>query len=67
MTDLKLIDELLCDLKQAAHCSWPDMEVYTSVTREAMHRLRTAYESDEMKVLTLGLAKHFAKTKADKG
>jgi len=59
LTDLKLIDELLCDLKRSGE-TWADVEQRTSITRAAMHRLRTAYASGEMPVITLSLAKHLA-------
>lgn len=62
MTDLKLIDELLCDIVQQQKLSWMDMETHTSITREAMKRLRFAYKSGEMPIITLGLANHFKRT-----
>lgn len=62
MTDLKLIDELLCSMRQLLGVSWADMERESSVTRDAMARLRAAWESGEMPVLTLGIAEHFRKT-----
>lgn len=58
-SDLKLIDELLCDLKAPGE-SWADVERKTSITRYAMARLRKAHASGEMPVITLGLANYFA-------
>lgn len=60
IADLKLIDELLCDLKQVAGLTWADLETYTSITRAAMVRLRGAWRL--MPAITLGLAKHFEAT-----
>lgn len=59
-SDLKLIDELLCDMKgMHTGTSWEDIEEFSSVTRRAMRRLREAYSSGEMTVITLGLANYF--------
>lgn len=62
MTDLKLIDELLCDIKQTNNLTWLQMEHHTSVTNEAMNRLRSAYRSGEARLITLGLALYFRAT-----
>lgn len=59
MTDLKLLDELLCDFKTATSRSWEEVEQYSSVTREAMQRLRDAWLADELPVVTLSLARYF--------
>jgi hypothetical protein len=59
MTDLKLIDELLCVVRQRNDLSWEEMERDSVVTREAMDRLRRAWRSGEMPVITLGLANYF--------
>jgi hypothetical protein len=65
-TDLKLIDELLCDLRERMRdrrcidpVSWEDVENDTSITRAAMARLRAAWKSGEMELITLSLAKYF--------
>lgn len=60
MTDLKLIDELLIDLLQAKHYrTVAELENHSSVTRDAMERLREASASGEMPVITLRLARYF--------
>lgn len=59
-TDLKLIDELLCDLKQElGDPPWKVVEFHTSITLHAMLRLRRAYTLGEMELITLSLAKYF--------
>jgi len=45
---------------------WADLEQQTSVTRAAMARLRAAYASGEMPVITLGLAKYFRAADAER-
>jgi hypothetical protein len=61
--DLKLIDELLCDLKMATGVrTWAEVEGYTSVTRQAMTRLRAAWRDREMASITLGLSNYFKGT-----
>ncbi len=62
LTDLKLIDELLVTLMWAKNLSPSDLEDYSSVTIAAMARLRRAYCSREMKVITASLARHFRMT-----
>lgn len=64
MSDLKLIDELLCDLRAVYGLSWAEMESHSSITRAAMRRLREAWTSGEMPVITLGIANHFRATKS---
>lgn len=59
MTDLKLIDELLCDLKSETGKSWAEIEKHSSVTREAMQRLYDAWTMGEMQMITLSLAVYF--------
>ena len=61
MTRLKLIDELLCDLKQPG-MTWEQVEKYSSVTREAMQMLRREWHAGRMKVITLSLANYFRDT-----
>ncbi len=63
-SDLKLIDELLCDLKSAITKPgdlepWRTVEEYSSVTRAAMRRLYDAYRAGRLLVITLGLARYF--------
>lgn len=58
-SDLKLIDELLCDFRQREQLSWEEVESWSSITREAMARLRTAWRSGEMSIITLSLSKYF--------
>lgn len=59
MSDLKLIDELLCHILQSERLTWAGLEGHTSVTALAMLRLRAAYRCGEMPVITLGLADYF--------
>jgi hypothetical protein len=66
MTDLKIIDELLCDIRQTHNLQWKDLETWSSVTRDAMHRLREAWDKNEMPVITLGLANYFEEKKQRK-
>lgn len=61
--DMKLVDELLCDLKSVTGQTWPELERHTSTTRVAMQRLREADQSQELAVVTLGLIKHLRGTK----
>lgn len=61
-SDLKLIDELLCDLKTCHGLTWAEVETYSSITRTAMTRLVEAWASGEMPVITLGLADYFRST-----
>lgn len=60
MTDLKIIDELLCIMKPLGK-SWADFENEYHIVRRAMNRLKDAYRSGEMPAITLSLAKHFDK------
>ena len=60
MSDLKLIDELLCDIHHQQDISWPKMERYgSSVERKAIQRLREAWKNGEMPAITLSLANYF--------
>lgn len=61
-TDLKLIDELLCDM-HTLDMSWQDVEQSSSITRAAMARLRKAWFSGEMPVITHSLATYFEREK----
>lgn len=57
-TDLKLIDELLVDLKQKDALTWEELERRSFIAREAINRLREAWSSGEIKLITLSLAKY---------
>ena len=59
MTDLKLIDELLVVLKDERRMTWAELERSSFTAREAMIRLLIAWNSGEMKTITLSLAKYF--------
>lgn len=59
MTDLKLIDELLCEIRSRNNLSWAELESWSNLTREAMNRIRVAYYSKERPAITLGLSKYF--------
>lgn len=63
MTDLKFIDELLCEIRSIAGMSWYGMENYSNLTRRAMIRLREAYTSGQMPLITLSLADYFKETR----
>lgn len=57
-SDIKLIDELLCDLRIAlGSVSMSELERHSSVTRQAFARLREAYERGQ--TVTLSFAKYF--------
>ena len=58
-SDLKLIDELLCVLKDSRRLTWVELEVESYAARQALTRLRRAWESNEMPLITLSLAKFF--------
>lgn len=61
MTDLKLIDELLIDLKDESGYSIDDLEHrISSVTKEAMRRLRVAWQAGEMPEISLCFANYFS-------
>ena len=57
-SDLELIDELLVDLRTELNVSWDALERHSSVTYAAIRRLREAYASGEMSVISLGLARY---------
>lgn len=68
-SDLKLIDELLCDLYTLLAnamppdpTTWRKVENYSSITLQAMARLRQAWETGEMGKISAGLAEYFRKT-----
>ena len=67
LTDLKLIDELLCDIKSRDELTWAQMETQSSATAEAMVRLRQVWASGSLRVLTLSLAQYFSDTEEGKG
>lgn len=57
-SDLKLIDELLVDMRRTGE-TYSQLERRSSVTRDAMQRLREAWKSGEMESITLSLALYF--------
>lgn len=59
ITDLKLIDELLLDLMRAEKKQPRDMLSHSGVTRDAITRLREAWDSGEMPEITLTWATYF--------
>ena len=60
LTDLKIIDELLCDIKQRENLTWEQLEDHSNITRYAMGRLREAWcVKFEMDTITLGLSEYF--------
>lgn len=65
ITDLKIIDEPLCVIKQQDQHTWDEIERRGYTCREAMARLRAAHTSGEMKIITLSLAKYFERTEQD--
>lgn len=57
MTDLKLIDELLVSLRDGR--TWQEVERDSYIARQAITRLRQAWKSGEMPMITLSLADYF--------
>ena len=62
MSDLKIIDELLIDFMHAVKLQPRDLETYNSATRDALCRLRDAWNSDEMWYITLTWNNYFKET-----
>ena len=60
MTDLKLIDELLVDLKGARNTDFETMYRQSSLARNALDRLKSAWLSGETTLLTLSLFNYFS-------
>ena len=60
-TDLKLIDELLCDLRHKLNISPTQMLTYSSVTKTALQRLYQAFSNGEMPEITLTWSRLFKK------
>lgn len=58
-SDLKLIDELIVDLRASRGTTLEELELYDSVGRAAIQRLREAWVSGEMPVITTSLATYF--------
>jgi hypothetical protein len=60
MSDLKLLDELLHDLKYACNYkTWAEVHYHSSITIKIMKRLKEAYfKTNEMNIITLGLANY---------
>lgn len=62
MDSLKMIDELLCLLKQRDGLSWETMEEKGFlICRDAIAKLRQAWKDGEMDRITLSLAEYFKK------
>lgn len=59
MTDLKIIDELLCLIMVSKDWNPGELEQSYYITRTAMDRLRSAWKSGEMESLTVVLANYF--------
>ena len=62
MSDLRLIDELLIDLRSELKCTFTELTQHSTATRAAMDRLRVAWYSGEVKALTMSLARYFRET-----
>ena len=62
MADLKMVDELLCLMKQQNNLTWAELERFTNTSHQAMQRLRQAWKNGEMEIITLGLANYFEET-----
>lgn len=61
MTRLKLIDELLIELRSRSPVlSFHQLAKRSSVVREALNRLKKAWNSGEMEEITLSLCTYFA-------
>lgn len=63
LSDLKIIDELLCDLKQHLNLRWEDLESYNNICNYSMNRLRIAWKNREIERITMGLAEYFRNEK----
>ena len=59
MTDLKLIDELLVDLKTARGTDFETMYCQSPLARDALDRLKSAWLNGETTLLTLSLFNYF--------
>lgn len=65
MSDLKLIDELLLDLKDALRTDWSGVHGHSSITRAAMDRLASAKQSGEIEIMTLSLRNYLERIEAE--
>ncbi len=59
MSDLKIIDELLCYYKELNDRTWKEVEEDLNINKVAMNRLRIAWKSREMSSITMSLARYF--------
>jgi hypothetical protein len=61
MSDLKLLDELLCAYMRERDLQPTDLEgdKGDSLTRDVMKRLRKAWKSGEMTIITMTWARYF--------
>jgi hypothetical protein len=60
--DLKIIDELLLDYMLSKKLMPHDLEMYSTITSEAICRLRKAWDADEMLYITKTWADYFEET-----
>lgn len=60
MQDLYLLDTVLCLMLKDS--DWAELEQRYFGTQQAIKRLREAFESGEMKILTQSLANYFRTT-----
>ena len=56
---LKIMDELVVDLRSQQNITFAELEQRSSVARDAIAKLRRAWLNDEMPLMTLSLAKYF--------
>lgn len=60
MSDLKLLDEVLCLYQLTTGKSWAEIESGTFIMGEALNRLRQSWQSDRMPLITASLADYFS-------
>jgi hypothetical protein len=56
--DLKLIDELIVDLKDYSHLPFKELERESGVVRTALDRLQVEWNAGRMPIITLSLANY---------
>jgi hypothetical protein len=62
MSDLKIIDELLLDYMREMQLMPHDMEIFSETTRDAICRLRDAWNGEEILCITETWRNYFKET-----
>ena len=65
MSDLEIIGDLLHMMVDHQKGGWEELERRYNITERAMHRLRLARKSGELKVIGLGLSRYFDSTSTE--